>query len=195
MMLKTTANLLTTKYTKNGSLIAKTALPAFHPMSLISALFGAVFMVAIATSVSAGVNIYEFEDDEQTDQFYGLIEELRCPKCQNQNLADSDAPLAKDIKKRVYKLVKEGKSDKEITAYLVERFGDFVTYRPPIKPGTWLLWFGPGIVLVIVAVILFVRVRNAQDTELITEVDAAEVEQLLKTYSENDSSEQEKKPE
>lgn len=154
-----------------------------------------LFLLGYSASVNAGVNIYEFEDDTQTDQFYGLIEELRCPKCQNQNLADSDAPLAKDIKKRVYKLVKEGKSDQEITAYLVERFGDFVTYRPPIKPGTWLLWFGPGVILVLVAVVLFIRVRSAQDTELTTEVDATEVEQLLRTYSEDESTEQEKKPE
>ena len=142
--------------------------------------------VTWSTASVAGVNIYEFEDNSQSDQFYSLIEELRCPKCQNQNIADSDAPLAKDIKKRVYKLVKEGKSDSEITDYLIERFGDFVTYRPPMKPSTWVLWFGPGIVLLLVGFILVYRVKSRElESAPTASVDSARVAELLETYSES----------
>jgi cytochrome c-type biogenesis protein CcmH len=72
-----------------------------------------------------------------------LEEELRCLVCQNQTLADSTAPLAEDLRREVRELAQQGKSDAEIKQYLVARYGDFVLYRPPVKPTTWLLWFGP----------------------------------------------------
>jgi cytochrome c-type biogenesis protein CcmH len=72
-----------------------------------------------------------------------LEEELRCLVCQNQTLADSTAPLAEDLRREVRGLAQQGKSDAEIKQYLVARYGDFVLYRPPVKPTTWLLWFGP----------------------------------------------------
>ncbi|BBI67003.1 hypothetical protein PKHYL_11940 [Psychrobacter sp. KH172YL61] len=79
---------------------------------------------------------------QQEAQYRGLIsEELRCPKCQNQNLAASDAPIAQDLKQKVYDLVKDGRSDAEIRAYMQERYGDFISYKPPVRPSTWILWF------------------------------------------------------
>lgn len=81
-------------------------------------------------SLFAAFNVYDFEDPQQQQQFTTLIDELRCPKCQNNNLSDSNAPLATDIKNYVYQSVKSGKSSEEITAFLISRYGEFVTYRP-----------------------------------------------------------------
>ncbi|MEP7329487.1 MAG: cytochrome c-type biogenesis protein [Betaproteobacteria bacterium] len=76
-----------------------------------------------------------------------LDDELRCLVCQNQSLADSSAPLAQDLRREVRSLADAGKSDAEIKAFLVARYGDFVLYKPPVKSTTWLLWFGPFILL------------------------------------------------
>jgi cytochrome c-type biogenesis protein CcmH len=89
-----------------------------------------------------------------------LEEELRCLVCQNQTLADSTAPLAQDLRREVRELAEQGKSDAEIKQYLVARYGDFVLYKPPVKPTTWLLWFGPFAFLLGGAVIWFVVLRR-----------------------------------
>lgn len=108
----------------------------------------------------AGIDAYEFQTPEQEQRYRDLVEELRCPKCQNQNLAGSDALVARDLKDRTYRLVMAGKSDEEIRAHMVERYGDFITYRPPLRAGTLLLWIGPALLLVLVAAVLVWRVRR-----------------------------------
>lgn len=107
--------------------------------------------------VFATIDAYEFRNADDESRFHVMVEELRCPKCQNQNIADSNAGLAKDIKDRVHRLINEDKSNSEIRDYMVVRYGDFITYRPPIKPVTWFLWFGPFVIVLIVAVFLLVR--------------------------------------
>ena len=89
-----------------------------------------------------------------------LEEELRCLVCQNQTLADSNAPLAEDLRREVRELAQAGKSDAEIKEYLVARYGDFVLYKPPVKPTTWLLWFGPFAFLLGGALVWFVVLRR-----------------------------------
>ncbi|CAI8038414.1 Cytochrome c-type biogenesis protein CcmH [Geodia barretti] len=91
----------------------------------------------------------EFDSPEQETRFEELLEELRCMVCQNQTLADSNARLARDLRERTYNMVRSGKSNNEIIEHMVERFGDFVLYRPPLKKTTVLLWFGPAIFLII----------------------------------------------
>lgn len=108
----------------------------------------------------AAIDVYEFESAEQEQRYRALIDELRCPKCQNQNLSGSDAPVAKDLRERTYRLMQEGKSDAEIRSYLVERYGDFITYRPPLRASTLLLWLGPLLLLLGVAAVLVWRVRR-----------------------------------
>lgn len=76
-----------------------------------------------------------------------LAKSLRCPQCQNQNLIESNSPIAKDLRFKVFVMVKEGKSEQEIVDYMVERFGDFVLYQPPFKVQTWLLWLTPVVIL------------------------------------------------
>ncbi len=101
-----------------------------------------------------------FRDDAERQRYQALVEELRCTVCQNQNLADSNAALAKDLRRKVFEMVQAGRSDAEIKQYLVDRYGDFVLYRPPMKPTTWALWYGPGLVLLIGAVVLARTLRR-----------------------------------
>ena len=89
-----------------------------------------------------------------------LSTELRCLVCQNSTLADSDAPLAQDLRREIRKLMEAGKTDEEIVAYLVARYGDFVTFRPPVNASTALLWFGPFIMLIIGAITLVVVLKK-----------------------------------
>ena len=90
-----------------------------------------------------------FENKNLEERYYLLIEEIRCLVCQNQSLADSNAPLAQDLRNEVFKMIQTNKSNNEIMEFLAERYGDFVLYRPPLKKNTWLLWFGPFLFLVI----------------------------------------------
>lgn len=91
--------------------------------------------------------LYPLDTPKQDAQFSHLLRELRCLVCQNQDLADSNAGLAKDLRDEVYSLVKEGKSDHEIVSYLTARYGDFILFKPPVKAVTVLLWFGPALFL------------------------------------------------
>ena len=101
-----------------------------------------------------------FTDLEQEMRFNQLTLELRCLVCQNQNLADSDAPLAQDLRKEIYDMLQAGKNDDEIKSFMVERYGDFVLYRPPVQGNTLALWVMPVVVLLIGAVGVFMAVRR-----------------------------------
>lgn len=96
------------------------------------------------------IDAYAFSDSELEARFRQLNQELRCVVCQNQSLADSNSALAKDLRQEVYDMLQTGQSDDEIKDFLVQRYGDFVLYRPPVKPETWGLWFGPGVILLLV---------------------------------------------
>ena len=107
-----------------------------------------VFAALLACAgLAAAAQPLRFADAAEEARFRALVAELRCVMCQNQSLADSDAPIARDLRAQVLEMMREGRSDDEIEAYLVERYSDFVLYRPPMKPSTWLLWFGPALIL------------------------------------------------
>jgi cytochrome c-type biogenesis protein CcmH len=120
-------------------------------------------MLLIAPAAFA-IDPLPFKDRAEEIRFQHLARELRCLVCQNQDLADSEADLAKDLRKQVFELMRAGKSDAEIKQYLVSRYNDFVLYDPPLKPGTWLLWFAPGALVLIGAGILanILRRRSRQ---------------------------------
>lgn len=105
---------------------------------------------------------YTFETEAQERQFRQLINELRCPKCQNQSIADSDAPLALDLRERVYQMTMEGQSREEIIEFMRVRYGDFVHYKPPVNATTMILWAGPGAVLLIGIATVVVMTRSQQ---------------------------------
>ena len=101
-----------------------------------------------------------FDDPAQEARYKHLTTELRCTVCQNQNLADSDAPLAQDLREEIYSMMLAGRSDEEIKTFMVERYGDFVLYRPPVQGNTFALWAIPGVLLFGGAVTLFFVVRS-----------------------------------
>lgn len=109
---------------------------------------GLLIACLLSFSTYAAIDVYDFDSPQQEAQYRGLIEELRCPKCQNQNLAGSDAPIAQDLKQKIYDLIKEGRSDSEIRNYMQDRYGDFISYKPPVRPSTWILWFFPPLLLI-----------------------------------------------
>lgn len=106
-------------------------------------------------SVVSANGLYPLDTVQKEAQFNHLLKDLRCLVCQNQDLADSNADLAKDLRLQVYQLVKEGNSDNEITEYLTARYGDFILFKPPLKGVTLLLWFGPFLFLILGCVIFW----------------------------------------
>jgi cytochrome c-type biogenesis protein CcmH len=106
-----------------------------------------ILSLGLAAVVQAGVEVHEFDSPEQEAQYRELTEELRCTVCQNQNIADSNAELAADLRRKTYNMVREGKSKAEIKDYMVQRYGNFVLYQPPVTRGTLLLWVGPFLFL------------------------------------------------
>ncbi|MGZ8272122.1 MAG: cytochrome c-type biogenesis protein [Methylophilus sp.] len=117
-------------------------------------------MLMVSTSFA---NTTTAEDQEIETRLKALSTELRCLVCQNTTLSDSNAPLAEDLRNEIRTLMREGKTDEEVTAYLVARYGDFVRYKPPVQANTALLWFGPFVILLIGAVLLF-KVLKKQAT-------------------------------
>ncbi|QDH69873.1 cytochrome c-type biogenesis protein [Marilutibacter alkalisoli] len=102
----------------------------------------------------------EFRDPAEEQRFHDLVLELRCVMCQNQSLADSNAQIAVDLRREVLELIRQGKNDAEVKEFLVARYGEFVLYRPQVKSHTWLLWFGPALVLLAGAIGITIIVRR-----------------------------------
>ncbi len=122
-----------------------------------------ILAVLFATSISAwaGIEVRDFDKPEQKAVYERLIYELRCLVCQNENLAASNADLAKDLRDEVYEMItQKNMSEAEIKDFLVERYGDFVLYKPPVKKTTWLLWGGPFVLLLLGFVIMLVIIKN-----------------------------------
>ena len=120
-----------------------------------------VLLLMLSMPAFAAVDVYQFDNEQQEQRFRILSEELRCPKCQNPSIADSDAGIAQDMRTRVHTLILEGKSDEDIVDYFVSRYGDFVSYRPPVNAGTSILWLGPILLLLGGAVLIVILLRNA----------------------------------
>lgn len=148
----------------------------------------------------AAIDVYDFDSVQQEEQYRGLIEEFRCPKCQNQNLAGSDAPIAQDLKQKTYDMVKDGRSDGEIRAYMQERYGDFISYKPPVRPSTWILWFFPPLLLIVLIGGWFwqskrrqaaargqSRVKVESTAAALTPAEKAELDRLLSRASDSNS--------
>ena len=157
----------------------------FTALLVVSLLLGAA-----PASASATLEAFKFASEAEELHFKELIAEIRCLVCQNQSLADSDAELAHDLRTEVYDMVQEGRSDAEIIDFLVKRYGDFVLYKPPLKPQTWFIWFGPFVLLAI-AGFLLVRALRRQRQVTTAEISVEErrrLDVLLgKTDEERDS--------
>lgn len=133
----------------------------------------------ISSWAQASIDVYEFSSENTREKYHAVIKELRCPKCQNQDIADSNAPIAKDMRREVHRMVEEGNEPDTIVNYMVERFGEFVSYRPKVNRATYLLWFGPfalvmaGLIVVVVIARKRVAVQAAKSkTHLAVEEEA-----------------------
>ncbi|HSB97293.1 MAG TPA: cytochrome c-type biogenesis protein [Spongiibacteraceae bacterium] len=139
----------------------------------------------------AAIDPYEFDTDAQRERYRHFIEEMRCPKCQNQNLAGSDAPIATDLRRELHRLLLAGRSDREITDYMVARYGEFILYDPPFDKKTAVLWLAPILFLSIGGVVLLAVVRRRRsepDSAALNTDERARVDKLLR----DDSSDEEK---
>ncbi|EBK5486890.1 cytochrome c-type biogenesis protein CcmH, partial [Salmonella enterica subsp. enterica serovar Telelkebir] len=129
-------------------------------MRLLPGMVMLMLVLVIAGSARATTDVMPFKDEAQEQQFRQLTEQLRCPKCQNNSIADSNAMIATDMRRRVYDLMQEGKSRQEIIDYMVARYGHFVTYDPPLTPLTVLLWVLPLAAIVAGGWIIVARTRR-----------------------------------
>ena len=174
-------------------------MPSTSLMKKLAGLIIACLFAVFSINSYAAIDVYDFDSVQQEAQYRGLIEELRCPKCQNQNLAGSDAPIAQDLKQKTYDMVKEGRSDGEIRDYMQERYGDFITYKPPVRPSTWILWFFPPLLLIALIAGWFWQSKRRQrvasgesgttldSAAALSAAEKAELDRLLSRANSNDS--------
>ena len=137
-------------------------------------------LLLISSSSFAAIEVHEFDNDVDRQRYQTFIDEMRCPKCQNQNLAGTNSPIAMDLRRELELMIKDGKSDKEIVDFMVERYGEFILYRPRLSPATVLLWSAPVLLLVfgVVMLLLIVRKRRRIDVEENTGLSSVEQERL-----------------
>ena len=132
------------------------------------------------------IDTYEFKSEENKERGLQLANELRCPQCQNQNLIDSNSPVARDLRLKVYAMVDEGKSNDEIVTFMTDRYGDFVRYRPAFDNRTLVLWLGP-VAFAVVGLgvgLLFIRAQRQKSAKATTAMTDADRERLAKMLKE-----------
>ncbi len=131
-------------------------------------------LLIVANCVWATEDSYEFETTEQRELFLSLTAELRCPMCQNQNIADSDAMIAHDMRRKVYSLIKQGKSNDEVITYMKSRYGDFIHYQPPVTPVTVWLWVTPLLFAALAIGVVVWRRKSMPPQDMQSKLAAAE---------------------
>jgi len=135
--------------------------------------------VIIGAAYAADIPV-SFETAAERERYDTLLEELRCLVCQNQSLADSHADLAQDLRDEVYAMVTSGEDNETIVEFMVARYGDFVLYKPPVKSSTWLLWFGPLLLLLIAVTVVAVTSRS-RPAQPLSDEERARVQSLIDT--------------
>ncbi len=120
------------------------------------------FFLVCVLSANAAIEVYQFDNDSQQERFNDLSDQLRCPMCLNSNLSGSDAPIAADLRAEIYEQILDGRSNDQIIDFMTQRYGDFINYRPPLNSGTFLLWFGPLILLLAGMLIVWRMGKNSQ---------------------------------
>ena len=133
-------------------------------MNILKSVFTLFVVLIFFSQVEAKVETIDFANEKMEADYKVLIQELRCLVCQNQDLADSNAELAQDLRRQVIELLKKGSSRDEIVDYMVTRYGDFVMYRPPLKKSTYLLWFGPVLFFIVAGFVVVSFMRKQKQT-------------------------------
>ena len=156
--------------------------------------FLALILVFVASTGQAGIDTYEFDTQEDRYRYNRFIDELRCPKCKNQNLAGSNAPIAQDLRRELYRLIQEDQSDDDIVEFMVARYGDFVLYRPPLQKNTYVLWYGPIAMLllgiVILALIIYRRSKTPNINGGLTDGEQERLEAFLSATKQSELNQQ-----
>lgn len=124
--------------------------------------FGTLLLILASGAFGAAQEVRDFDSESQKRLFLELADELRCPKCQNQNIADSNANIAKDLRNKVFKLVKEGNDKQQVVDFMVDRYGYFVYYKPPVTPGTIVLWLLPILFVLFTLTLIWFKSRRSQ---------------------------------
>lgn len=143
---------------------------------------GLLAALLIATGVAmAAIEVRQFDDPVTTQRYESLTDSLRCPKCANQAIGDSNSPIAEDMREHVAQLLREGRSDREIQDYMIDRFGEYVLYNPRLTDRTWLLWGLPAALVVLGAVIiaLIVRARRNASNRALSPEERQRLEALI----------------
>ncbi|MDU9389238.1 cytochrome c-type biogenesis protein [Pseudomonas japonica] len=145
-------------------------------------LAAAVLGLSLCGVARAAIDTYQFADEAERERYRELTKELRCPKCQNQDIADSNAPIAADLRREIFRMLGEGKSNQQIVDFMVDRYGDFVRYKPALTAKTWLLWFGPAALLLggIGVMAVIVRKRRVPAGNGSADLSSEERERLAK---------------
>lgn len=141
--------------------------------------FVLVLAFVIASTAYGVIEVREFDDPEKQALYEELIDELRCLVCQNQNLAASNADLARDLRRQAYEMIDQGAGKDEVVDYMVARYGDFVLYRPPFKPITLLLWLGPFLFLAAGLIVVVVVARRRAAAEELSDDERRKARRLL----------------
>ncbi len=147
-------------------------------MKILSGIF---LYGSLLFSAQAGIEVHEFRDAATEATYKELINELRCLVCQNQNLADSDAALAKDLREQTFEMLQQGSDRQQVVDYMIDRYGDFVLYRPPVKSTTLLLWLGPFALLLFVLIMVILRVKRTRSIAAPDKKNLEQARQLLKS--------------
>lgn len=151
-----------------------------------------ISLLFISLSCFAAIEVHEFDNEVDRLRYQTFIDEMRCPKCQNQNLAGTNSPIAEDLRRELVFMIKDGKSDKEIVDFMVERYGEFILYRPRLSPATLLLWGAPIFLLVFGVVLLLLIVRKRRRLDVVVDAGLSTAEQdrlasLLNPTSNNET--------
>ncbi len=136
----------------------------------------------LGTMAQANDAPYTFESVRDEKRYKALIEELRCPKCQNNNIADSNASVSVDLRRLVYEQIQQGRNNDEIKTYFSDRYGDFVLYDPPVKSTTLIIWFGPLVALLLSAIVLLAVIRARQKRVIPPDPDQAMLDDQLEQF-------------
>ncbi|GGY07421.1 cytochrome c-type biogenesis protein CcmH [Litchfieldella qijiaojingensis] len=151
-------------------------------MAVIRRGLALLALLLVVGLVLGAVEVREFDDPVLEQRYRDLTASLRCPKCENQAIDDSNSPVAADMRERVYTLLQDGRSDIEIRNHMVNRFGDYVLYNPRLEGRTWLLWGLPGALVVVggVVVMLIVRSRRQASVRQLSADERARLDALIK---------------
>lgn len=143
------------------------------------------FVLFLSLQIHAAIETYDFSTDDDRLRYQQMVHDLRCPKCQNQNLSGSNSPIAKDLRRETYRLVNEGQSDEAIKAFMVKRYGNFVLYEPPVDSKTTFIWFAPLVLFVLALLtVLMVKigVQKRDKHATLSEQEANRLEEILHEY-------------